>query len=151
MARRHRGSGRRALRGSPPGGLLTRGNSPRERCRCRPCRLAERRAAGLGRRRPTSTRPGAGPRAGRASCSPAPREPWGAAPTCVAPSPTAARCRRAATSAPQSPLESKAIAKALKRRCFCFVGPNPAYSLMGDAGLVNDPSGPKVDSRELAR
>ncbi|MDX6622395.1 MAG: DNA-3-methyladenine glycosylase [Solirubrobacterales bacterium] len=35
-------------------------------------------------------------------------------------------------------LESKALAKELKRRGFRFVGPTTAYSLMQAAGLVND-------------
>ena len=34
--------------------------------------------------------------------------------------------------------ESAAMAKALKRRGFCFVGPTTAYALMQAAGIVND-------------
>ena len=39
---------------------------------------------------------------------------------------------------PSFTAESKAMARELKRRCFRFVGPTTAYSLMQTAGLVND-------------
>jgi DNA-3-methyladenine glycosylase I len=54
------------------------------------------------------------------------------------PAPARGRPLRTGHELPSVTDESKAMAKALKRRGFRFVGPTTAYSLMQAAGLVND-------------
>jgi len=55
-----------------------------------------------------------------------------------APSPSAQAVPVTLADVPASSPESVAMAKALKRRGFAFVGPTTAYALMQSTGMVND-------------
>ena len=55
-----------------------------------------------------------------------------------APDPATARRRARCADVPAVTPESTALAKALKRHGFRFVGPTTAYALMQACGLVND-------------
>ena len=55
-----------------------------------------------------------------------------------APDPDARPAPRSLADVPATTPESTALAKALKRRGFRFVGPTTAYALMQACGLVND-------------
>ena len=55
-----------------------------------------------------------------------------------APDPVARPAPRSLADVPATTPESTALAKALKRRGFRFVGPTTAYALMQACGLVND-------------
>jgi len=57
---------------------------------------------------------------------------WSLAPASPAPPP------RSLGEMPAITPESKALARELKRRGFCFVGPTTAYALMQATGIVND-------------
>ncbi len=57
---------------------------------------------------------------------------WTFAPAVAAPAP------RSLQEMPATTLESKALARELKRRGFRFVGPTTAYALMQATGIVND-------------
>jgi DNA-3-methyladenine glycosylase I len=55
-----------------------------------------------------------------------------------APDPDSRPAPRSFADVPATTLESKALAKELKRRGFVFVGPTTAYAAMQACGLVND-------------